>query len=173
MRRLFLLLITSFTLTGCVGVTLEGARMTGAAATRDQHMAAAQQGDAEAQFKVGKSYCCTPRHGTDAFYDNRKAVDFLCRAARQHHAGAAYELGRIHAGDRIHGLRLIRRAATAVVGDSAEDKAVAYYWFDRAANWGEADGRREADKLGAQDISRFGDPATTPCTLDEVYGVPA
>jgi TPR repeat protein len=165
-----LLLLASVMLTGCVGVAVEGARMSSDSAVRDQHTAAALAGDAEAQYKVGKSYCCAPRNDTDAFYDNRKATDFLCRAARQHHAGAAYELGKIHSGDTVQGLRLVRRAATLVVGDSVDEKAVAHYWFDRAADWGQADARSAADKLGAQDTSRFTDVATAPCTIDEVYG---
>ncbi|MBX3607632.1 MAG: hypothetical protein KF788_20295 [Piscinibacter sp.] len=170
MTRLGLLLFIVVALTGCVGVAVEGARMSSDAAVRDQHMAAAVAGDAEAQFKVGKSYCCAPRNDGDAFYDNRKATDFLCRAARQRHAGAAFELGKIHSGDTVRGVRLIRRAATLVVGDAVDEKVIAYYWFDRAAAWGEPEARRSADKLGAQDIKRFTDPATTPCTIDEVHG---
>lgn len=165
-----LLLLSSLAFTGCAGVAIEGARMTGDAAVRNQHMPAALTGDAEAQYKVGKSYCCSPRHDADAFYDNRKATDFLCRAARQSHAAAAYELGKIHSGNTVQGLRLIRRAATLVAGETMDEKTLAYYWYDRAADWGLAEARSAADQLGAQDISRFGSPAATPCTIDEVYG---
>ena len=165
-----LLLLTSTALTGCVGVAIEGVRMAAAASARSQNMDAALAGDAEAQYRVGMSYCCMPRNDAASFFDNRKATDFLCRAARQKHAAAAYELGKIHAGDTVTGLRLIRRAATWVAGDGVDDKVVAYYWFNRAADWGRTDARHAADQLGAQDISRFTSPATTPCTIDEVQG---
>ena len=50
-----------------------------------------------------------------------------------------------------------------------DEKVIAYYWFDRSAEWGQPEARRAADKLGAQDISRFTSPATALCTIDEVY----
>lgn len=165
-----LLLSTTAAMSGCAGVAIESARMTAAASTRNQHMAAALAGDAEAQYRVGKSYCCAPRQDADAFYDTRKATDFLCLAARQQHAAAAYEIGKIHSGDTVQGLRLIRRAATLVVGDAQEEQVVAFYWLDRAAAWGHADARRAADGMGLKAAPPFSDPATTPCTIDEVYG---
>lgn len=58
--------------------------------SRAQWQAAAEQGDAEAQFKLGKSYCC----GYGASYNTAKALYWLCKAGKQGHVGAIYEMGR-------------------------------------------------------------------------------
>ena len=172
MRKETMTLYMVLTVTGCVGVTMESVHITHDTTVRDQHMAAAMAGDAEAQFIVGKSYCCAPKNNVDAFYNNRKATEFLCKAARQHHAGAAFALGKIYTDDTIDGVRWIRRAATAIRGDDLENKVIAYYWFNQAKLYGKADAADEMNELGAQDISQFMDPATTPCTLAEVFGNP-
>ena len=53
-------------------------------------LAAAQQGDAEAQFKLGRSYCC----GYGASYDTAKALYWMCKAGKQGYIDAIYEMGR-------------------------------------------------------------------------------
>lgn len=167
---LLILLLISFCLPGCVGVAMEGAHITNATTTRDKYMPAALEGDPEAQFKVGKSYCCAPKNDVDAFYNNRKATEFLCKAARQQHARAAFELGKIYTDDTIDGIRLLRRAATAVRGDDLENKQIAYYWYNQAKLHGYKDAAEAMATMGEQDISQYTDPATTPCTLIEVFG---
>ena len=157
-------------LTGCVGTVMEGAHITNDTTTRDKYMTAALAGDTDAQYRVGKSYCCAPKNDVDAFYNNRKATEFLCKAARKHHAKAAFELGKIYSDDTIDGVRLIRRAVTAVRGDNLESRTVAYYWFDQANLYGHPDALDAMNDLGIQDISTFTDPETTPCTLSEVFG---
>lgn len=114
--------------------------------------------------------CCAPRNDVDGFYNNRKSIEFLCRAARQDHAQAAYELGKIYSGDIIDGLRLLRRAATAIRGDDLSNKTIAYYWFNQARLNGSSKAIKEMKELGTQDISNFVHPATAPCTLAEVVG---
>ena len=121
-----------FFLTGCAGVVVESSRITYDTTTRNNYVQAAKAGDPEAQYLVGKSYCCTPRNNVDAFYNNSKATEFLCLAARQHHAKAAYELGKIYSGDTINGIRLLRRVVTAIRGDTITNNQVAYYWFKQA-----------------------------------------
>ena len=133
-------------------------------------MKAALAGNPEAQYKVGKSYCCAPRNDVDSFYNNRKATEFLCQAARQNHAQAAYELGKIYSGDTIDGLRLLRRAATVVRGDNVTNKSIAYYWFKQAEINGHTEATKELEALGDQDITKFNNPTSAPCTLDEILG---
>jgi TPR repeat protein len=157
---------------GCVGVTMESARISAATASRNDNMEAALSGDPEAQFQVGKSYCCAPRNDVDGFYNNHKATEFLCKAARQNHAEAAFELGRIYSGDTIDGLRLLRRAATAVRGDDLSNETVAYYWFNQAVRNGSQEAAERLQDLEKHDISGLTDPSTTPCTLTEVFGQP-
>lgn len=164
------LLIGTTLLAGCVATVAEGVHVARDGAIRDRNMEAALAGDAEAQYRVGKAYCCAPRDDADAFYNNQRATEFLCAAARQDHAAAAYEVGEIHAGDRIDGIRLLRRAARAVRGERHEHTAIAYYWYSRAQRLGHADAPGRLRSLPQPEVSRFTDPATTPCTLNEVYG---
>lgn len=170
MKNIHIAVICSIFLTGCVGVALESAQITKATAIRSEYMEAALAGNPDAQYKVGKSYCCAPRNDVDAFYNNRKATEFLCKAARQHHAKAAFALGKIYSGDTIEGIRLLRRAATAVRGDDLEKKVIAYYWFNQAAINGYSAAEEKMEILGVQDISQFTSPVTAPCTITEVFG---
>lgn len=168
--RCFLVLIGIVLLSGCVGTTLEGGRMTGDKLTRDEYMTQALKGDAEAQYRVGLSYCCAPQSDADVFYNNREATQFLCSAARQNHAEAALQLGNFHSGNRVRGIRWIRRVVNLIRGDDLRNPAIAYYWYNQALENGITDAERHMASLGDQDISQYIDPNKTPCTVDEVYG---
>ena len=63
-------------------------------AYRSQWADAAYGGDAEAQYRLGVSYCCglTPRYHTAI------ATAWLCRASIQGHSEAQYQLANIYAG---------------------------------------------------------------------------
>jgi TPR repeat protein len=54
----------------------------------------ANNGDADAQFQLGNSYCC----GDGGFYDTAQAVTWWCKAAAQGHAGAKDRLTERKAG---------------------------------------------------------------------------
>lgn len=168
--RILLVFAAVFALQGCIGSTLESARMTNDKLVRDKHMDQALSGDADAQYKVGLSYCCAPRSDVDAFYNNRKATEFLCLAARQNHAQAAFQLGNYHSGDRINGVRWIRRAANLIRGDDLTNPAIAYYWYEQARKSGLSHAEDKINSMGMQDISPYSSTLTTPCTVDEVYG---
>lgn len=170
-RAALLLSIATITLGGCFGAAMESGRISAALAERNRHMDSALAGDAEAQYRVGLSYCCAPRDDADAFYNNRKAIEFLCLAARQDHADAAFALGKIYAGDTIDGLRLWRRVATAMREDHLVDESVAAYWYGRAATGGLRAAADARDELPASAIPANADPAATPCTLAEVQAM--
>ena len=51
---------------------------------RARWAAAAQSGEAEAQFRMGQSYCC----GDSGYFDTDIAVSWWCRAAAQGHVKA-------------------------------------------------------------------------------------
>lgn len=59
----------------------------------------AAQGDAKAQYRLGRAMCCSAGDGPDGARENQRATEWLCRAARQGHALAQYRLGMIYAGD--------------------------------------------------------------------------
>ncbi len=168
--RLLAFLMFSAVLTGCAGAVVESARMANDAAARDNYLAAALAGDAEAQYQVGKSYCCAPSNDADSFYNNRKATEFLCQAARQNHPAAAFEIAKIHSGDTVDGVRLLRRTANLVRGDGLNNRAVAYYWYKQAASHNHSEAVDLLDSLEIQDISHLTSPIKAPCTLDEVHG---
>ncbi len=77
---------------GCVALLLGSAQASEnyPVELRGEWLAAAEQGDAEAQFKLGKSYCC----GYAAGYDTSKALYWMCKAGKQGHIDAIYEMGR-------------------------------------------------------------------------------
>ena len=168
---LALLLLTITSLTGCVGVAAEGVRAADNENTRNEFMNAALSGDAQAQYLVGDSYCCTPGDGDDGYYNNQKATEFLCMAAKQGHGAAALKLGKIHSGDRIDGVRLLRRAVNAVAGSDKANLQIAAFWLTVAQKQGEEEAREILDSLPPQDLSSFTEPGAAACTMHEVYGI--
>lgn len=99
----------------------------------------ARAGDPEAQFQLGKAYCCGDGPGKNSAI----AVSWLCKAAKQEHAGAQYELGRYHA------LRTDAYYSTS----QPQARIYAYMWYSLAAvgEWPLAAAERDAL---ARDMSR-------------------
>lgn len=142
-----LLLSGMLALTGCVGAAVEAGRATASEVTINKHLAAAEAGDATAQYEVGKAYCCSVNEGSE-LYNTPKAVAWLCRSAQQGYAPAMHKLGLIYNGDTIEGARLSRRLATAVVGQHV-NLAVSHTWLRLAADRGEKDAADEARDVWA------------------------
>ncbi len=134
-------------LAGCVGAATEGANIARDKVVVSNNIAAAQTGNAEAQFKVGKALCCSLNEG-EGFYNTPQSVDWLCKAAAQNHGPAALKLGEIYSGDVISGARVLRLVAQGVAGTTTEP-AVAYAWMRRAEALGVADARKPASALWA------------------------
>ncbi len=81
--------------------------------------AQANEGSAEAQYQLGRSYCC----GRGAGYDKVIAREWFCKAALQGHGGAQYELGRIM-GERMD---------SHSTPSKRQDLIEAYMWYSLAA----------------------------------------
>ena len=137
-----------FALAGCVGAATEGANIAKDKVVVSNNIAAAQTGNAEAQYKVGKAMCCSLDEGGQGFYNTPQSVAWLCKAASQNHGPAAFKLGEIYSGDVVSGVRVLRRVAQKVAGSSTEP-AVAYAWLRRAEALGVADARKPAAALWA------------------------
>ncbi|MCG6871514.1 MAG: sel1 repeat family protein [Gammaproteobacteria bacterium] len=118
-------LLVLLLLAGCAGSLAPGA---GARATRAEWLERAQQGDPQAQFVVGRSYCC----GRGIAYNTERAVAWYCRAAVQGHAEAQFELAKIYANR----LKLTTRLLSA--GKSFTDRERAYIWYTAAMVAGQA-----------------------------------
>lgn len=156
-------------LAGCAAVAIEGAKGGLNQKTRVDYTSAADAGDPEAQFKVGKSYCCSVEGVDKGYYNTQTATDYLCKAARQGHADAAFMLGEIHSGKRSQGASAIRKLGYAAVPENQVDKRLAYYWYTVAAQGQNADAVKVLEKLPAHDLTNFGKPNNTPCTVQEAY----
>lgn len=81
-------------LQGCAGVAISSGTYAVKASGREALLEAAEAGDAQAQYELGKSWCCM-----GPGFDTETATRWLCRAAVQGHGAALYELGRIYDGD--------------------------------------------------------------------------
>lgn len=178
MRGAFLRVLSCFVLpalAGCVGTAMEGANMAKDEVAYRNYIEAARSGDAEAQYRVGDALCCSlgDRQG---FYDTRKSVEWLCRAAAQGYAPASRELGQIYSGDVVDGVRLLRRVAEGV-SDRPEDPVVSYAWLKIAARQGASEAEADAEALWSEldqtekaragRLVAGGEPL--PCHWDEVF----
>lgn len=99
----------------------------------------AQAGDPEAQFQLGKAYCCGNGPGKDPSI----ALSWLCKAAKQDHPGAQYEIGRFYAW----------RTDSYYSTSQAQTRIYAYMWYSLAAAGGWPLAAAERDAL-ARDMSR-------------------
>lgn len=126
---------------GCVGAVTEGANMAKDKVVVSSNIGAANAGDAESQYKVGKALCCSLNEG-EGFYNTPISVSWLCKAAAQNHGPAALKLGEIYAGEVVSGVRLMRRVAQTVTGTTTRP-VIAYAWLRRAETLG-ADGAQKS-----------------------------
>jgi hypothetical protein len=158
-------------LSACIGIAVESSRAVHSEVVRSQNIEAALAGNAEAQYKIGSAYCCSPNGQLEGYYDNQQATEFLCMAAMQGHGLAALKLGKIHSGDLYDGVRLLKRARTAISGNIETDLTVATYWLTQARLAGIDEARTLLNDLPKLDISHFAKAENAPCTIKQVYGV--
>jgi hypothetical protein len=135
------------TLPGCFMPVIEAGREGAQFAIRDHYRDKADAGDANAQFRMGKSYCCGT--GPDfvnsmTVYDTATAIDWFCKAARQQYAPAQLRIGEIYSGKIIRGLHPVERGL-ALFGTKQTSMTVAWMWADLAA----VNGADKAPKLAA------------------------
>lgn len=176
-HKWILVLIVSGAISGCAGVALEGANIAKDKAEAEANMAAAQAGNAEAQYKVGKSLCCAIDEGAPSFYNTEQAVAWLCKSAAQNYSPAALKLGDIYSGNTVSGFRVMRRAAEKVA-QPRTNPPVAYAWLQRASALGNADAAGPAAKVWqtmapaqqAQATAISNGKAPLPCEWNKVMG---
>lgn len=156
-------------LSGCAAVVVEGAKGGLNSKVRSDYTSAANAGDPEAQFKVGKSYCCSLENVEGGYYNTQTATEYLCKAAKQGHGGAAFMLGEIHSGKRAQGASAIRKLGYAAVPENQVNKQLAYYWYSVAAQNQSEDAVEVLGKIPPQDISSYSNPNNTVCTMKEAY----
>jgi len=96
--RIAIIGLTAALLLGGCGYFGGGAKKPAAAGfdaaqvQRAQWRPLAEQGDAEAEYQLGMSYCC----GFGPGHTETEAYKWLCRAALQGHEQAQFQLGRLY-----------------------------------------------------------------------------
>lgn len=145
MKHTCLLLVCIITLSGCVSAVVEGGHAVRSEVIVRENIEAANAGNAEAQYKVGKAYCCSVHEGS-GIYNTQTSVEWLCKSARQGYAPAMTKLGKIYSGDVIDGFRLARRIAQGAAGNSTH-MPTAVTWLQMAKAQGDADAGALAQEL--------------------------
>ncbi len=142
------LAIMSVLIGGCATVGVEAVNISKDKVVYERNIEAANNGDPQAQYKVGDALCCSIDEKS-RFYDTPKAVNWLCQSARQGYGPAMLKVGRILSGDVVDGIRLARRVAHSVVGKTT-NFPVAYEWLRAAEGNGVPEARDRADALWAE-----------------------
>jgi len=174
----FAMLCTPLVLGGCLTPFIESATEAYDHSQRDPNKAAAAAGDPQAQYRLGNSYCCEGGGPLDlvSVYDNQKATQWYCRAARRDYGPAQLRLARIYAGHPISGLRPTQHISSAV-GTPDTDVAVALMWASVAASNGVEDAIALRDEIAAEANTKQRARAamllqswrTAPCLWTEVF----
>lgn len=166
---------------GCAAIPVEGAIAAKSEVVIANHIEAAENGDAEAQYKVGDAHCCSINEGS-GIYNTQKAVDWLCRSAQQGYSPAMFRLGKILTGDVFDGPRVLARVSFGiyeqVTNETTTNFPLAMAWLLQARDAGE-EGAEErvnevwaemtaADQLSAETYYTLGNNA--PCSWREVSG---
>jgi len=135
-----LVLAIPLLLEGCYAPVIEGAQQGYDASRRGPLKTEAASDDADAQYRLGNTYCCQGGGPMDdlSIYDNIKATHWYCKAARHGYGPAQLQLARLYSGHAIRGLHVALRAS-ALVGTTDTDLGVALMWARLAAN-NEGDG---------------------------------
>ena len=156
-------------LSGCAALVIEGAALSHTQIVRQMYEDDAKNGDAEAQYLVGSSYCCTNDFDEDGLYNTRLATEYLCASAKQGHAAAALLLGDIHIGNRNNATSGLLRALQALNSNEVTtDIAIAAYWYNEAKKLGNTAAAKALKDLDSVVIPAFS-VSEAPCTIAQVY----
>ncbi len=172
MRTRLLFVITSAALlSGCAAAAINSGTYAVKATKRGDLRPLADAGDAQAQYELGKSWCCM-----GPGFDTQTATEWLCRAAMQGHDLALYELGRIYDGEVSRtpapGQKLLRLAT------AKRSPAHALAFYELAAQRGNPDAAEkhralqnhaaERDKTQAAAVA---EQFHVSCTYEEVFSI--
>jgi len=91
-RIIIVAIIPVVMLSGCMEILFDGARLTKKKAEIKTWLYLAEDGDVEAQYKVGSLYCC----GERPYYNNIEALKWWCSAAKKGQRDAQFEIGKIY-----------------------------------------------------------------------------
>ena len=170
----FLMAVLVFPLTGCTGYS-QAAFAAKDMGERRIYQNEAEEGDAEAQYRLGESWCCSIGHPTH-IHNNQTATEWLCKSAHQNFAAAQLELSRIYAGRPFQYnsmKRLIEKAEGAPTNLPA-----ALMWARLAQSNGDDDAadliKTITDEMSVDELALADQMSKTwssqPCTWDRTIG---
>lgn len=170
-RNILASLLAGVLTSGCVGVAVNSTTYAVKAAPRAELTPLAEAGNADAQYKLGKSYCCM-----GPGFDTQTATKWLCKAARQGNREAMLELGRIYLGEVSRTAAPAQKVIRAVAAKEA--KPIAYVWLARASNSGHEKAQERLNKLATrmteEDLRRADELGekwpNVPCEYNDVFG---
>lgn len=135
--------VLHISLSGCVATTLHSSTLALKSVPRSELRSNAEAGDAIAQYKLGKSYCCM-----GPGFDTNTATHWYCQSAKQGNSDAMYELGRVYSGDVSRtpapGQKLRRHLLPK------RSPAHAYLWLYRASSLEHSGAQEKLTKLSAR-----------------------
>lgn len=118
------LIITTLLLTACDGISLP--RVPSwlkinpyKNMTREELISASKNGDIEATYLVGNSFCCGNENGKN----NELAYRYICRAAKEGHVNAQVRMGNFY-----------EKGLPFSSGGIEKNKIKAYMWYNVAAD---------------------------------------
>lgn len=166
--------LVALSLNGCVGAVVEGGSVAKDMTMREALEKSAKAGSAEAQLKLGETYCC--RVGLKmGVYDNEQATAWMCKAAHQGYGPAALRLAEIYSG-RPFTYRLMRRVISAVKG-APKNMPVALTWAKLAQSDGDGHARallkrlnKDATAAERRSAVEMQKRADVPCNWNDVIG---
>jgi TPR repeat protein len=175
-----LVVLAVVTLCGCISSAIEGGHIAADTSARSGYEKDAIQGNKEAQYKLGESWCCSTDKKSGSAYDTVTAVKWLCASARQGYAPAMYKLGKIYTGDLIDGIRLLRRATTGInesMSGNTVSMPVGFAWLKLASTYGSEDA---AERLASvkkdmnvtdlhKGLALADQGLSMPCEMKEVF----
>lgn len=135
------LLAVPLLLDGCYTPVIEGAQQGYDASMRKSLKTEAASDNPVDEYNLGNNYCCQGGGPMDGLtvYDNNKATQWYCKAARQGYGPAQLQLARLYSGHAIRGLHVVLRAS-ALIDTPETDFSVALMWASLAAsNKGDGD----------------------------------
>lgn len=170
MLRLGFLAFITINLSACVGMAIKGSTLAVKSIGRGELEQLAEAGNADAQYELGKSHCCT-----GAGFDTQLATEWLCKAAGQGQRDAMYELGRIYLGELSRTPAPIQKVRQLVT--AKESRAHAWYWLDKANDLAQPDAPRKLRTLEGQITAEerqqaaamTNTPESIPCEYDDVF----
>ncbi len=170
--RVLTLIALLAVLTGCAAAAIGGGTYAVKSSQRDDLRPSAESGDAEAQYQLGKSWCCM-----GPGFDTQTATEWLCKAASQGHEQALYELGRIYDGEISRTPAPGQKVLRLATAKRSAAHALAFYRLAATHGNTNAETKQEelAQRLEAPERERakaISSDFSSSCTYDDVFSTP-